>query len=114
MALAQASGAEPGEKAPVADGTYTAKIPSFGIMKEMELEVTFKDNAITEIKTLCAGSATQADEDEYNTIYATVEDFLFPRIIEAQSLGVDNISGATTSSNAAKPIIGKIASTGNE
>ena len=107
-ALVQASGAEAGEKAPVADGTYTAKAPSYGVMKEMELEVTFKDNAITEIKTLCAGSATQADEDEYNTIYATVEDYLFPRIIEAQSLGVDNITGATTSSNAAKSIIGKI------
>ena len=108
-ALAQAAGVEAsGEKTPVADGTYTAKTPSFGVMKEMELAVTFENNAITKIETICAGSATQADEDEYNTIYATVENFLFPRIIDAQSLGVDNISGATTSSNAAKTIIGKI------
>lgn len=108
-ALAQAAGVEAGgEKTPVADGTYNAKAPSFGVMKEMELAVTFENNAITKIETVCAGSATQADEDEYNTIYATVENYLFPRIIDAQSLGVDNISGATTSSNAAKTIIGKI------
>ncbi len=108
QALAQASGAEAGEKTPVADGTYTAKAPSFGVMKEMELAVTFENNAITKIETLCAGSATQADEDEYSPIYATVENFLYPRIIEAQSLGVDNITGATISSNAAKTIISKI------
>ena len=108
-ALAQAAGAESGgEKTPVPDGTYTAKAPSFGVMKEMELSVTFENNAITGIETLCAGSATQADEEEYNTIYATVENFLFPRIIESQSLAVDAISGATVSSNAAKTIICKI------
>ena len=107
-ALAQAGGGETGEKAVVADGTYNAKAPSYGVMKEMELAVTFEDNAITKIETVCAGSATQADEDEYSPIYATVEENLFPRIIEAQSLGVDNITGATTSSNAAKTIIAKI------
>ena len=108
-ALNAASGAEQsGEKTPVADGTYTAKTPSFGVMKEMELAVTFENNAITKIETLCAGSATQADEDEYSPIYATVENFLFPRIIESQSLAVDSISGATVSSNAAKTIIAKV------
>ena len=108
-ALNAASGVEAGgDKTPVPDGTYTAKTPSFGIMKEMELAVTFENNAITKIETLCAGSATQADEDEYSPIYATVENFLFPRILESQSLAVDSISGATVSSNAAKTIIAKI------
>lgn len=109
-AIDQASGtvSNSSEKAVVADGTYTAKAPSFGVMKEMELEVTFKDNKITEIKTITAGSATQADEPEYSDIYATVEKNLYPRMIEAQSLGVDNISGATVSSSAAKTIISKI------
>lgn len=97
-----------GEKTPVADGTYTAKTPSYGVMGEMELSVTFKDNQITEITTINAGSATQADEDEYSPIYATVEENLYPRIIESQSLAVDSISGATTSSNAAKTIIANI------
>ncbi len=96
------------EKAVVTDGTYTGKTASFGVMKEMELEVTFKDNAITEIKTLCAGSATQADEDEYSPQYKTVEENLYPRIIESQSLAVDNITGATVSSSAAKLIIANI------
>ena len=80
------------EKAVVADGTYSGKAASFGIMKEMELSVTFADNKITSITTVCAGSATQADEDEYSPQYATVENNLFPRIIETQSLAVDSIA----------------------
>ena len=107
-ALAEASGSSSSEKAAVADGTYQAKAPSFGVMKEMELAVTFENNEITGIETICAGSATQADEDEYSPQYATVEEYLYPRIIEAQSLAVDSISGATVSSNAAKSIISKI------
>ena len=109
-AIAKAKGEEPsgGQTAAVADGTYTGKAPSFGIMKEMELEVTFHGGKITAINTLCAGSATQADEDEYSPIYATVADNLFPRIIESQSLAVDSIAGATVSSNSAKSIIAGI------
>ena len=97
-----------GEKAVVPDGTYTGKAPSFGVMGEMELSVTFADNKITQIETVNAGSATQADEDEYSPIYATVEENLYPRIIESQSLAVDSISGATVSSNAAKTILANI------
>lgn len=97
-----------GTKDAVPDGTYTGKTPSFGVMGEMELAVTFKDNQITEITTICAGSATQADEDEYSAIYATVEEYLYPRVIESQSLAVDSITGATVSSNAAKTIIANI------
>ncbi len=92
----------------VTDGTYTAKAPGFGIMKEMELSVTFEDGKMTKIETLCAGSATQADEDEYSDQYKTVEENLYPRMIDAQSLAVDAISGATVSSNAAKSIIASI------
>jgi uncharacterized protein with FMN-binding domain len=105
---AQGKTAETTEKAVVADGTYTGKAPSFGVMGEMELSVTFADNQITDITTINAGSATQADEDEYSAIYETVETHLYPRILEAQSLAVDNISGATVSSNAAKTIISNI------
>ena len=108
--LAQAAGTASSSAADavVADGTYNGKAPSFGIMKEMELAVTFKDNKITDIETVCAGSATQADEDEYSAQYKTVEDNLYPRIIASQSLAVDSISGATVSSNAAKSIIANI------
>lgn len=108
-ALNAAMGIEESEEtAAVADGTYNGKTPGFGVMKEMELAVTFKDGAITKIDTVCAGSATQADEDEYSAIYETVEKNLYPRIIESQSLDVDAISGATVSSNAAKTIIANI------
>ncbi len=96
------------DKSSVADGTYNGKTPGFGVMKEMELAVTFENNKITKIETVCAGSATQADEDEYSAIYETVEKYLYPRIIENQSLAVDSISGATVSSNAAKTIIANI------
>ncbi|MBQ9153320.1 MAG: FMN-binding protein [Solobacterium sp.] len=99
---------EAGEVSAVPDGTYNGKTPGFGVMKEMELAVTFKDGAITAIDTVCAGSATQADEDEYSSIYETVEKNLYPRIIESQSLDVDAISGATVSSNAAKTIIANV------
>ena len=108
LALAQAKGekVEPvATAAEIPDGTYTGKAPSFGVMKEMELAVTFQNNKIAKIETLCAGSATQANEDEYSPIYATVEEKLFPRIIDSQSLAVDAITGATVSSNAAKKII---------
>ncbi|MBR2259904.1 MAG: FMN-binding protein [Blautia sp.] len=108
QALEKAMGEDSQEAASIPDGTYQGKAPSFGIMKEMELAVTFQDNRISEIETVCAGSATQADEDEYSPQYATVEEKLFPRIIEAQSLSVDSISGATVSSNSAKLIIANI------
>ena len=96
------------EETAVADGTYTGKAASYGVMNEMELSVTFAKNKITNIETVCAGSATQADEDEYSSVYQTVEEKLFPRIIESQSLAVDSITGATVSSNAAKTIIKNI------
>ena len=108
MALEQAAETETSEKTPVPDGTYQAKTPSFGVMKEMELAVTFEGNAITAIETICAGSATQFDEDEYSPQYATVEENFFPRIIETQSLAVDAIGGATVSSNAARTILAKV------
>lgn len=94
--------------AKVADGTYTAKAASYGIMNEMELAVTFSDNKITNIETVCAGSATSYSDDEYSSVYQTVEELLYPRIIESQSLAVDSITGATISSNAAKTIIANI------
>ncbi len=96
------------EAGQVPDGSYIGKAPSFGIMGEMELEISFEGGAISRIDTLNAGSATQADEDEYSPIYATVEEKLYPRIIESQSLAVDSITGATVSSNAAKQIIAKV------
>ncbi len=105
---AAASAPAPAAAPAIPDGTYNGKAPSFGVMKEMELAVTFKEGKIAGIETVCAGSATQANEDEYSPIYATVEEKLFPRIIESQSLAVDAITGATVSSNAAKKIIAGI------
>ena len=97
-----------GERQAVRDGTYTGSAPSYGVINEMQLSVTFKDNRITDITTIKAGSAVQSTQDDYSPIYATVEEKFYPRIIESQSLAVDSISGATTSSNAARTIIANI------
>lgn len=88
------------ESLKVIDGTYVGKSESYSVEKEMELKVTFKDNKIVSIETLNSGST--------ENVYKTVEEKLFPRIIESQSLAVDNITGATVSSMAAKAIIKKI------
>ena len=48
-ALNEAKGIESAEKSAVLDGTYSGKAPSFGVMNEMELAVTFKDNVIVSI-----------------------------------------------------------------
>ncbi len=86
-----------GRKTAVADGTYTATVVSYSVTDMMTLAVTFKDNAITAIDTINAGST----ED----IYPSMANNLFPRIIASQNIGVDAIAGATVSSNAAKQAI---------
>ncbi|MCI5723260.1 MAG: FAD-binding protein [Erysipelotrichaceae bacterium] len=84
----------------VQDGTYEGKAESYSVESEMNLRVTFQDNQITSIETIDAGSNAN--------VYQTVEERFYPRIIESQSLAVDNITGATVSSNAARTIIKSI------
>ena len=81
----------------VKDGTYTASAPSYSVTELMTLDVTFKDNAITDINVKEEGSSKE--------IFATVKDRLIPRILKTQSLKVDAITGATVSSAAMKNII---------
>lgn len=81
----------------VADGTYSAKVPSckdtegLAGIGEMTIEVTFKDNKITEINvpeytdTLVIGGMAFA--------------ILGEQVIEHQSTALDTLTGATVSSN---------------
>lgn len=81
----------------VADGTYTATTPSFSVTDQLTIEVTFENGKLTAINTVNNGST--------DAIFATVESKLYPRLIEAQSLEVDAITGATVSSNAVKTAV---------
>lgn len=97
-ALAQATGTTV-EKGELTDGTYTATAASFGVKGLMKGEVTVKDDKLSDIKIT----------EEYDSLtgqwFEVAEELLIPRILEAQSTGVDAITGATTSSGAIKAIV---------
>ena len=91
-ALNAAAGVEAAEKQAVADGTYSGTAPSFGLVGPLTAEVTFENGRIADIKVV---SETDSLTGEW---FGSAETLLIPRIIEAQSLAVDSITGATTSS----------------
>ena len=73
-------------------GAYTGS--GKGYFSTVEVEVTVSENAIESIQVLSSGETPQ--------IWATVEKTLPERIVEAQSLAVDSITGATVSSAAVR------------
>ena len=95
-ALNAAQGITEVEKTPVADGTWSGTAPSFGLVSQMTCDVTFADGAITDI------TVTSESDSLTGEWFASARDLLIPRILEAQSLDVDAITGATTSSNGIK------------
>ena len=70
--LAAASGAA-GEKAPVADGTYTGTAPSFGFLCQMACDVTFEDGAIKSIEVV------EESDSATGEWFANAEELLIPR-----------------------------------
>lgn len=86
-------------KTTVTDFTEVYEVPGMSVSTKVKVEVSFKDNAIQSVKVLESG--------ETKTILDTVIEKLIPRIIEAQSLGVDSITGATGSSAAIKAAVAK-------
>jgi uncharacterized protein with FMN-binding domain len=94
--LAQAKGEELSAKTAVADGTYSGTAPSFGLVSQMTCDVTFEDGQITNIEVVSESDSLTGEW------FASAEALLIPRIIESQSLEVDAITGATTSSNGIK------------
>ena len=96
-ALAQAGGgeAEAEAEASLADGTYTAEADGFSLVEKVPVSVTIEGGRI---------AAIDASDDcaETTVMLRTVKAKLIPRIIEAQSVGVDAICGATATSNAVK------------
>ena len=97
-AITQATGTTE-EKAALKDGTYTETAAGFGVTGLMKGEVTIKDNKIEDIKIV------EETDSLTGQWFKVAEEKLIPRIIEAQSTGVDSITGATTSSGAIKTIV---------
>ncbi len=98
-AIKQATGTESAEKTELKDGTYTETATSFGVTGMMKGTVTIEDNKITDIQI------TEESDSATGQWFSVAEEKLIPRIIEAQSVGVDSITGATTSSGAIKNIV---------
>ena len=96
MIKAEATGAE---AAPVQDGTYTVTVPAYSVTEQMTLNITFEGGKLTRIETVTAGNTP--------VIFATVEEKLYPRLIENQSLETDAITGATVASGAVKQAVEK-------
>lgn len=97
-AISQATGTAE-EKAALKDGTYTETAAGFGVTGLMKGEVTIKDNKIEDIQII------EETDSLTGQWFKVAEEKLIPRIIEAQSTGVDSITGATTSSGAIKTIV---------
>lgn len=95
---ARAAEAADTAKAP-ADGTYSGSAASFGWTGLMTCDVTFKGGAITDIQV------TEESDSATGEWFASAADLLIPRIIDAQSVVVDGIAGATFSSSAIKQCV---------
>lgn len=97
--LAQAQGQAPSTvEAKLADGVYTAEAYGFEMAVSNKVIVTIEEGKIASI-------AYGEDCGDTPPMLDTVEKMLFPRIIQAQSVGVDSITGATVTSGAVKAAV---------
>ena len=94
--LSRVGGAE--AAAELTDGLYTAEAIGFDRAVTDKVIVTIEGGRIADI-------AYGEDSGSTPPMLDTVAARLFPRIIEAQSTGVDALTGATVTSNAAKKAI---------
>lgn len=98
LALDQAQGKETA-KADLKDGTYSVKSTGYSWTGQISADVTIEQNQIKAV------TITEEHESETGEMAQTAFDTLIPRMIEAQSLAVDNISGATATSNAIRDAV---------
>ena len=88
--------AESSTDASLADGTYTEMEWGFSLDTQLPVTVEIKNGAIASV------TADLENGGETTHIARTAVERMIPRIIEEQSLSVDAITGATSSSNAIK------------
>lgn len=91
QALSQAMG-KSATAAIMKDGQYEATARGFNLLTPVAISVAIAQNKITAI--------TIGKNGETNGMPQVVQSKLVPRIIEAQSLAIDALSGATATSNA--------------
>ena len=84
-----------GAEAEVADGTYEETVYGNNYTIPFKVAVTFKDGKIQNIEVTDRGGEWAEYDD---SILQSAIDTFIPRIIEAQSIGVDATTGATMSS----------------
>jgi len=77
-------------RTPVADGRYITTAHGNHVTTPIQVATTFSGNRIVDISI--------GANDETGPILDTVKNLLLPRIIDAQSTGIDAITGATMSS----------------
>ncbi|MDY4000658.1 MAG: FMN-binding protein [Blautia sp.] len=82
------AGGSEAEEAEYKDGTYTGEADGFG--GAISVEVKIEDGEITELNILSA--------EKEDGAYLSMAEDIIPRILEAQSVDVDTVSGATFSS----------------
>ena len=97
--VARAEEAASDAAAAPADGTYSGTAASFGWTGQMTCDVTFEGGAITAIEV------TEEHDSETGEWFANAQELLIPRIIDAQSIAVDSIAGATITSAAIKQCV---------
>ncbi|MDO4494029.1 MAG: FMN-binding protein [Clostridia bacterium] len=97
-AYAQATGTAAAEKAALTDGVYTASAPGYSWMGMITADVTVENGALKDF------IVTEEHESYTGEVAQPAFDLLPGRILAAQSLAVDAISGATATSNAIKSV----------
>ena len=85
----------PTEPAVVAkDGTYTAEVTGFNLMGKVPVTVEIKDGKMVSISI--------GENGETNGMPQMVEKYMIPRMLENQTVSVDVITGATSTSAAVR------------
>lgn len=99
-AIAQAAGSAAQAAADIRmqPGAYTGYGTGYGIIGKLAMDVTVSENEITAIEV-------NDHNRETITIFTAAVEKLVPRILETQSLEVDGVTGATSSSNGIKAAV---------
>lgn len=99
-AIAQAKGEEiQTAKGALTDGVYSVKSTGYSWTGMISADVTVKDGRISDIVI------TEEHESDTGEMGKTAFDLLIPRLIDSQSLAVDVIGGATSTSNGIKACV---------
>ncbi len=96
-----AMGASGSMEVKMAPGEYTGKAKGYWQIWDLPVTITVNETSILKIET----PTDRFEHGETEVILQSVKDLLFPRIIESQSIAVDAVAGATSSSNAVKSAI---------